>query len=204
MYGFSRNKTTRPPLTKGRLRWGSPAPATPSSSPMVRGESRKGLAVPISIPRKTKREAAEIISPVTRFAISIPSAVFPDAVGPTITINLGNALSIQNPHFWFNDFNRNDLPDQFIPARKCYELHLARISKTHGRQIRPVWRHAALHEHTRFFSKIRLILFAHHALHNFLQTIPTTAFFLARHVILKRAARGRAGPRRINRGIRNI
>ena len=43
---------------------------------------RVGLAVPISIPRYTAMESSEMISASSKRAISIPTLVFPAAVGP--------------------------------------------------------------------------------------------------------------------------
>src|SRR3954466_10730988 len=53
--------------------------------------SSVGLAVPTSIPRYTERESIETISPPSRRATSIESAVFPDAVGPTMASASGGA-----------------------------------------------------------------------------------------------------------------
>src|SRR4051794_5539554 len=57
-----------------------------------------GLAVPMSIPRYPERESMEMISPPSRRATSIDSAVFPDAVGPTIASarGMGDGSRISN------------------------------------------------------------------------------------------------------------
>src|SRR5687767_9160560 len=61
---------------------------------MRRWSSAEGFAVPISKPRYTCRESAEMIDAPTSSARRIASADLPDAVGPQMT---GTLLSAESP-----------------------------------------------------------------------------------------------------------
>ena len=60
-----------------------------------------GLAVAMSIPRKTSMESPEMISPLSFWARRIPQAVFPVAVGPRMTTTFffcGHGILLMIPY----------------------------------------------------------------------------------------------------------
>jgi len=67
--------------------------------------------VPISIPRYTCRESAEIISPLKRFAIATAKSDFPEAVGPTTAIIFFDSIG------FMNDYDIHALNVEFLLSR---------------------------------------------------------------------------------------
>src|SRR5262245_53221574 len=64
---------------------------------MPRRSSTPSLSVPMSMPRYTAVESQETTSPLNCSASSRPSALLPDAVGPTTATSLVRTTHLPNP-----------------------------------------------------------------------------------------------------------